>query len=172
MKNLIVVLTSAALVLTACGSSTPNPGGGTGGAGTGGGTAGGGTAPSNGSTLTRAQLGTCAVLSGSSDPAATNCLKGTIVGQTVGGDGCTLVITGDGNYQYNTAKLNYTHSASSSDDSVFTSVVSSGTPYVIWSSTLVTASNIESLDFQSDTNYKIQIDAQSGGVKSTCISQL
>ncbi|AZI42128.1 hypothetical protein EHF33_04690 [Deinococcus psychrotolerans] len=169
MSKFTIGLVGASLLLSACGGGGGSPGGG----GNPGGGSGGGSGPNAGAgtTITRAQLAGCANLSGSSDPAASRCLAGTLVGKTAGGDVCKLIIKSDNSYDYSTAKLNYSYSYNNQDRTYFDK--DSQFPLLIWSVTS-NAESYRSLEFKYGFNstYDIQVDAEKDGVKSTCTATI
>ena len=93
------------------------------------------------------------------------------MGKTLSGEDCKLVIKANSEYEYSTAKLNISHIKNDQDNYYFDK--GAGESFIIWDVTLITTT-VETLEFKYGFNgeYKIQIDAESNKVKSTCTAQL
>ncbi|WP_293915367.1 hypothetical protein [Deinococcus sp.] len=144
--------------LSACGGSAPATGGDGGGGGT----------PSAGTTVTRAQIAGCTPLSTSSDPAASNCLKGKFVGKTLGSDECSLTIGDNGSYQYVSPSLNSSVVPSAQAIRVFT--YEKTITLAIW---LINDSGKDlSFKYNGSQDSKASIEVRVGTNVSTCNAQL
>ncbi|MEW6420100.1 MAG: hypothetical protein AB1511_00030 [Deinococcota bacterium] len=160
--GLSLLVLTATFALTACGSGgtapnpnpdpAPNP------------------APANGTTLTRAQIAGCPDVSGSSDIAASACLKGSVVGKTLSGDTCTLTIKDGGSYAYASQKLKYSYANASSNFNFF--AYSRSTDYLLWGTHSADYTVSLEVKYNEQQAHKMQIDVENNKVTETCIAQL
>lgn len=125
-------------------------------------------APSSGTTLTRAQIAGCPNVSGSSDVSASACLKGTVVGQTLGGAACKFTVRDGGSYDYAGGKLTVSHTNSPSGFNFF--AYNRDIDYILWSTD--GDGHHSEVKYNENGQHKMQIDVSSGGVSETCVAQL
>lgn len=74
---------------------------------------GGGTSPS----ALIEKLSACPVINNTSDPSASLCLLGKYDGKTLSGESCSLTLSADGGYSFDSPKLNVVHT--SPDKTIF-----------------------------------------------------
>lgn len=74
----------------------------------------------NAEVITGAQIKICHKVTGSTHPAAGNCLRGKFTGKTTEGKACTLFLGKNGHYYYQSPKLTYGYKNSASALNYFT----------------------------------------------------
>ncbi|MFC4425560.1 hypothetical protein [Deinococcus navajonensis] len=126
-------------------------------------------APGN-STLTRAQIAACPNVSGSPDVNAPTCLKGTVVGKTLGGEACTLTIKDGGSYAYagKTVTLSYMNATENFNFFAY----SASADFLLWSTSSKDRSVGLKVEYNNDMAHRMQIDVDHNSVKETCVAQL
>lgn len=154
-------LLASVLLLSGCGGGsapaptpTPNPN----------------PAPGNGGTLTRAQIATCPNVSGSADLGASACLRGTVVGKTLGGDPCTLTVKDSGSYAYAGKNLNYSYANAVGHFNFFAYAPS--IDFLLWDThTPDYTVNLE-VRYNDQQTGRMQINVENNRVTETCVAQL